>query len=405
MRSERELENPYLRRGARPLRLVQFTRSFHLGGTETQVLELLRGLSSRCHTQVCVLQAGGHLLEGVRALGHAPEAFPLNGSLLQANTALQVGRLARWLRRQQVELVHVHDFYSTVLAVPACRIAGVKVVVGRLDLSHWQGPARSTVQAQLTALADHVVANAEAVRSHLVAHEHLPAERVSVIPNGLDLTRFDALAAAGLQAPLPQLRGEPVVVHVANMSHPVKRQEDLLQALGVLQRAGTRLQALLVGDGARRPELERLSAQLGLRERVHFLGHRRDVPALYARATFGVLCSAAEGLSNAVMEGMAAGLPMVVTRVGGNPELVEDGRRGLVVSPGQPRELAGAFASLLADPARCRALGAAARRYVQRELSLEQLVRRHEALYSQLLRGRPTRPLYQGACNGVQGPA
>ncbi len=404
MRSERATET-----GARPLRLVQFTRSFHLGGTEVQVLELLRGLSPSYHVQVCVLQAGGQPLDGVRALGHAPEAFPLNGSLMQANTALQVGRLARWLRRQQVELVHVHDFYSTMLAVPACRLAGVKVVVGRLDLSHWQGPARRAVHTRLTALADHVVTNAEAIRAQLLTEEHLPPERVSVIHNGLDLPRFDVRAAAGLQAPLPELQGEPAVVHVANMNHPVKRQEDLLQALGVLQRRGTRLHALLVGDGPRRPELERLSARLGLESQVHFLGHRRDVPALYARARFGVLCSSAEGLSNAVMEGRAAGLAMVVTRVGGNPELVEDGRRGLVVEPQQPRQLADAFERLLADPARCRTLGAAARRFVQRQLSLEQLVQRHEALYQRVARGdgagQGARPLYRGACNGVQGHA
>jgi L-malate glycosyltransferase len=410
MRSEGAREDRQLPAAREPpLRLVQFTRSFHLGGTGVQVLELLRGLSPRCHTQVCVLQAGGHLLQSVRELGHAPEAFPLHGSLVQANTGLQVARLARWLRRQQVELVHVHDFYSTVLAVPACRLAGVKVLVGRLDLAHWQGPARRAVHARLTRLADHVVANAEAIRTQLLTEEGLPPERVSVIPNGLDLSRFDARVAAGLQGPLPDLRGEPAVVHVANMSHPVKRQEDLLQALGVLQRQGTRLQALLVGDGARRPGLERLSAQLGLQAQVHFLGHRRDVPALCALARFGVLCSSAEGLSNAVMEGMAAGLPMVVTRVGGNPELVEDGLRGLVVEPGQPHQLARAFARLLADPALCRTLGAEARRFVQAELSLGQLVRRHEALYARVMRdarvGQGACLPYRGACNGVQGRA
>jgi len=396
MRSERTLQ-----RQERPLRLVQFTRSFHLGGTEVQVLELLRGLSPRCQLQVCVLQAGGQLLESVRELGHMPEAFPLNGSLMQANTALQVGRLARWLRRQQVELVHVHDFYSTVLAVPACRLAGVKVVVGRLDLSHWQGPARRALHTRLTALADHVVANAEAIRAQLVDEERLAPERVSVIHNGLDLARFDARAAAGPLAPLPDTRGEPCVLHVANMSHPVKRQEDLLQAVGLLKRAGTRLHALLVGDGERRPGLEQLGARLGLQDQLHFLGHRRDVPALYARASFGVLCSEAEGLSNAVMEGLAAGRAMVVTRVGGNPDLVADGRRGWVVEPRQPRQLADAFSRLLADPASCRTLGAAGRRFVQRELTLERLVQRHEALYERVLRG-PSSP---GACNGVQGRA
>ncbi|MBF5041213.1 glycosyltransferase [Aggregicoccus sp. 17bor-14] len=372
----------------RPLRLVQFTRSFHLGGTEVQVVELLRGLPAHYRTQVCVLQEGGALLPAVRALGHAPEAFPLQGSLAQANTALQVARLARWLRRQRVELVHVHDFYSSALAVPACRLAGVKAIVGRLDLSHWQGPARRALHAHLTGLAHHVVVNAEAIRTQLLSEEGLAPDRVSVIHNGLDLPRFDARSAAGLQAPLPDTGGAPWLLHVANMNHPVKRQEDLFHALALLARRGTVLHALLVGDGPRRPELERLCEQRGLRRQVHFLGFRQDVPALYARAAFGVLCSSAEGLSNAVMEGLAAGRAMVVTRVGGNPELVLHGARGLVVEPCRPEQLADAFLQLLSDPVRAEALGAAGRRFVERELTLAEMVRRHDALYRRVVGGK-----------------
>ncbi|HSP79823.1 MAG TPA: glycosyltransferase, partial [Myxococcaceae bacterium] len=216
----------------------------------------------------------------------------------------------------------------------------------------------------------------------------LPEERVSVIPNGLDVGRFDARARAGLEAPLPDTRGAPVVVHVANMNHPVKRQEDLLHALALLRSEGHVLHAFLVGDGPRRPELERRVERLGMADRVHFLRHRKDVPAVYARADFGVLCSSAEGLSNAVMEGMAAGRPMVVTAVGGNPELVADGQRGLVVPPRQPSALAGAFRLLLKDRSRGQRMGEAARAFVERELSLERMVRRHDALYRRVARGR-----------------
>jgi glycosyltransferase involved in cell wall biosynthesis len=178
-----------------------------------------------------------------------------------------------------------------------------------------------------------------------------------------------------------------VVVHVANMNHPVKRQEDLLQALAMLRREGRVLHAFLVGDGPRRLELERLAAELGVADTVHFLRHRTDVPALYARADFGVLCSSAEGMSNAVMEGMAAGLPMVVTRVGGNPELVADGERGLVVPPHEPTALCAAFRRLLEDRELGRRMGAEARAFVERELSLERMVRRHDAVYRRVTRG------------------
>ncbi|HEX8438286.1 glycosyltransferase [Archangium sp.] len=370
-----------------PLRLLQFTKSFHIGGTEVQVVELLRGLPASYRVQLAVLQDEGPLMGAVRQLGHVPEVFPLKGSLARPNSAMQVARLASWLRRERVELVHAHDFYSTMLVVPAAKLAGTKVIVGRLDLAHWHGKARRAVLQGLTQLADHVVANAEAIRRMLVEEEGMSADKVSVIPNGLDVARFDARVREGLKAPLPDTRGAPVVVHVANMNHPVKRQEDLLRALAMVRLKGLVLHAFLVGDGPRRPELERMAKELGLTDTVHFLGHRADVPALYARADFGVLCSTAEGMSNAVMEGMAAGLPMVVTRVGGNPELVADGERGLVVPPLQPQAMSEAFQRLLKDRELGRRMGAEARAFVERELSLERLVRRHDAVYRRVTRG------------------
>jgi L-malate glycosyltransferase len=371
-----------------PLRLVQFTKSFHIGGTEVQVVELLRGLPSTYRVQMAVLQDAGPLLGTVKRLGFEPEVFPLNGSLARPNSVKQVARLAQWLLLNRVQLVHVHDFYSTMLVVPAAKLAGTKVIVGRLDLAHWHGKARRLLLQGLTRMADHVVANAEAIRHMLVEEEGLSPERVTVIPNGLDLARFRSRVREGLNAPLPDTKGAPVVVHVANMNHPVKRQEDLLRALGRVRARGQTLHAFLVGDGPRRAELERLAGTLGLTDSVHFLGHRTDVPALYAKADMGVLCSTAEGMSNAVMEGMAAGLPMVVTRVGGNPELVADGERGLVVPPLQPEALSEAFLKLLGDRELGRRMGAHARAFVEHELSLERLVRRHDAMYRKVTQGR-----------------
>src|SRR5205085_2782619 len=107
-----------------------------------------------------------------------------------------------------------HDFYSTLLAVPAARLAGAKTVVGRLDLLHWHGRWRAAGLRQLTRMADHVIANAEAVKRFVIEHEQTPEEKLSVIRNGLDLARFDALRAEPLQAPLPDTRGQPFVLHL-----------------------------------------------------------------------------------------------------------------------------------------------------------------------------------------------
>ncbi|MHB8872976.1 MAG: glycosyltransferase [Myxococcaceae bacterium] len=374
-----------LRTEPTPIRLVEFTKAFWLGGTEYQVIELLRGLGTRYDVRVAVLDEVGQLIEEVWRLGKLPRSFPLGGSYLSANTLKQIARMAWWLRHTRAELVHVHDFYSTLVAVPAARLARVKVVVGRLDLLHWHGPTRAAVLGVLTRAADAVIVNALAVRGSCLAQGVAP-ERITLIRNGIDLPRFDARARLPLEGPVPDVGGAPLAVLVANMSHEVKRQEDFLRALSLVRPKVGPVHAYLVGDGSRRGELEALARGLGLLGLAHFLGFRKDTPAIQARATFGVLCSAQEGLSNAVIEGMAARLPMIVTRVGGNPELVTDGERGVVVEPKQPEQLARAMVELLTDRGAARRMGEAGREYVEKELTLEALVENHDRLYRRLAR-------------------
>jgi len=370
-----------------PIRVVQFTNSFYLGGTEGQAVELLRGLPRRYRIGLAVLNEAGPLLETVRGLGHVPRAFPPRGSLVHPNSALQVARCASWLRREQVELVHAHDFFSTLIAVPAAKLARCKVVVGRLDLAHWQGRAQRAVLTLMTRLADHVIANAQAIRSMLIDQENVQPGRISVIHNGIDLARFDQRLKSGISAPLPHTGEDAVALLVANMNHPVKRQEDFLVALAHARAQGEPLQGFLVGDGPRRSELEQLARELRLEGAAHFLGHRTDVPALCAAATLGVLCSTAEGLSNAIIEGMAARLPMVVTKAGGNPELISHGERGLLVPPEQPFDLSSAMSWILANRAAAREMGTAARRFVESKLTVARLVQDHDQLYERLARG------------------
>jgi glycosyltransferase involved in cell wall biosynthesis len=365
-------------------RLVEATKAFYLGGTETQVLALLRGLQG-WEVRTAVVWRKGPLLEQVRALGHEPEEFPLGDSALRWKTARQIARMSQWLRRQRAQLVHVHDFYATLLAVPAARLAGIPVVVSRLDQLHWPGPAQRLALVALTRLAVQVVVNAQAVAEQLFRDEHLPAERITVVHNGLDLIRFDAALASGLQAPLPD-DGRPAIALVANMNHPVKRQEDALEALALLARRGIEAQLWLVGDGPLRPALELRAAALGVSERAHFLGHRLDIPAVLARAAVGISCSSAEGLSNAIMESMAARLPVVATAVGGSPELVEDRVTGRLVPPAAPASLAEALGELIASERIARQMGSAGREVIARRFSLERMVEGHDAVYRRVLK-------------------
>jgi glycosyltransferase involved in cell wall biosynthesis len=166
------------------------------------------------------------------------------------------------------------------------------------------------------------------------------------------------------------------------MDDPARGEEDLLEALVLARRRVPGLRALMVGDGPRRVELETRSRALGLAEAVHFVGYRPDVPAVLARGAVGVRCTReAEGVSRAVLEAMAARLPLVVTDVGANPELVADTERGLVVPPASPEALADALVRVLEDRRSALRRADRARAFVAERLSVARMAAEHEALY------------------------
>jgi glycosyltransferase involved in cell wall biosynthesis len=188
-----------------------------------------------------------------------------------------------------------------------------------------------------------------------------------------------------LEKEVPHSR--PTVVMIGNL-HPVKGHFDLVEAIALLKPQFPDLLVLCAGEGPMRPVIEQQIAHHGLRETMLLLGHRLDVPPLLSRAQVAVLPSHAEGMSNALIEAMAASLPVVATAVGGNVELVVEassGASGHLVPPHKPAQLAERLAGLLRDPQRCRALGAAGRKRVEAELTLEAMTRRIGELYRALL--------------------
>lgn len=382
-----------------PVRILVLQNRFRLGGQERQALLHLAALDrARWEPVVRCLRLEGELLPDLARLGLAPRALGVE-SLARPAAAFAVARLAAELRRERVALLHAQDFYADVLGVAAARLAGVPAVVTRVDLLHHLDAPRRLMLRVASRLADRVVVNALAVRARCLADGVAP-ERVALVRNGLDLAAFDRAAAAPPAAPGPE---GPRVVNVANMHHPVKGQEDLLAAFREVARAAPRARLLLVGDGARRPALEALARRLGLAGRVDFAGQRRDVPALLARAAVVVSASHAEGLSNAVLEGMAARRPVVATAVGGTPEVVRDGETGCLVPPRAPAALAARVVGLLRDPGLSRRLGEAGRAAVERACSVERMERAFDALYQEVLAARgaaPGRPSPERAVAG-----
>jgi L-malate glycosyltransferase len=359
-----------------------------IGGSERQFVERLRAHPRGFSPVVACLRAGGALLEQVRALGHEPAVFPVTG-LVTPRVVLPLAKLAAFARSRNVRIVHSTEFTSNLVAVPVARLSGAKSIVCRADVGHLRpgfGVWHRRAEALGARLADAVSANAEAVRRVCIEEEGCAPERVAMVRNGIDLARFDSLAAQPLQGPLPE--GGPLVALVGNL-WPVKGHRILVEAAALLHRRLPQAKIVCVGEGPERTFLERRIAELGLSDSVFLLGHRLDVPALLTRAQAAVLCSSAEGLSNAIIEAMTARLPVVATDVGGNSELVRPGENGWLVPYGDPDALASALFEALSDAERARRMGRRGRERVEAELTLERMRETHEDLYRRVL-GQPS---------------
>ncbi len=379
------------------IRVLQFVTNFWPGGTERHVTNLVAGLAaSEFEVHVaCFLREGpflGQLLEQAASVSE----FPIR-RLLSPGTLRQQVRLARYLRERGIELVHSYGFYPNVFAVPAARWAGVPAVASIRDTGDHLAPWRRRFQKRVCRLAHHVLANAEAVRSRLVEDGH-DRRGISVIHNGIALERFRPEPASDrVREGLGLKAGAKVVAVLARLSG-VKGLEYFLEAAALLVPRFPEARFLIVGESAAqdpqgrpyRVGLEEQSARLGLSGRVVFAGFRDDIPKVLSLVTVSVLPSLSEGLSNTVLESMAAGVPVVATAVGGNPEMVREGVTGLLVPPRDPRSLAAAIERILRDPALGRRLGSAGRQSATENFSLQSMAQKTASLYRSLLAG--TRP-------------
>jgi glycosyltransferase involved in cell wall biosynthesis len=379
---------------SQPVKVLVFQNRFRLGGQERQTVLNVRTMDrSRFEPVVACIHMDGEHLADLAADGIRPVVFDLGRSMLRPNTALLVARVARFLRANGIALVHAQDLYTNVIGAAAARLAGVPSVVTRVDLNHAVTGYKRPVLTWVSRMADRVLVNAVCIRD-LAIREGVEPDRIVVVRNGVDLDAFDRAAAADPEAPAPEPGG---IVSVANMHHPVKGQTDLLMAMKEVLRVRPDAHLVLVGDGVRRPHLERSARQLGISERCHFVGHRFDAPAIVARAAIGVSSSYAEGISNAILEAMAARLPMVATAVGGTLELVREGANGYLVPPGAPAALARRLLDVLARPAHGRRMGERGRRIVETEFAVAQMRTSYDALYEDLTGLKVPRIMYGAA--------
>ncbi len=381
----------------RPIKVLYVIGTLDVGGTERQLVELVTRLDPQAFIPVVFcLSSGGALEAPLKAGGIRVQVVGFRGFRHSAGVAFawrlpammaELIRLVRLIRAEAPDVVHGLLFWAYVIGAFTARAAGVPVVIaGRRSLGIFKAakPHYRFLEQLANRMTDLVIANSEAVRRDAIREEGLPGDKVVVIPNGLDLERFAAAPDDALRRSLGVPDRRPIVGVVANFIH-YKGHRDFLQAWADVVKEFPRAAALLVGEGPLRAECEAQVAALRLDESVRFLGSRDDVPALLALMDLVAHPSLEEGFSNAILEAMAAGKPVVAANVGGNPEAVVDGETGLLVPPRDSAALAGAILRLLRHPEEAARLGEAGRRRVAEHFLISSTVQRYEAVYERLV--------------------
>ncbi len=368
------------------MKVLFFVDRLDLGGTETQMVQLATRLDPRRYeVTVAYMEGDAPLKPNLVQSGLRVIEFPKRGSLISFRSARQFLRLARFIRREKFEVVHSHDLWANLVAVPAARLARAPVIISsQRDLAHlaWYTPSRTKVIRRIHRMATRVIANSAAVADMLVNEFRIPADRVRVMRNGVDLSRFKKRTGPRA-APLDQLDPDAkILLTVANMHSAVKGHYDLIEAARNICPVFPGVRFVLAGDGVERPKIEEAVRSAGMEKNFIFLGQRADVPELLASADIFVLPSRAEGLPNAALEAMAAGLPVVATRVGGIPEIIENGVSGLLVPPQDSASLARALLRVLGDPEFAARLAAASLERACSEFSFERAVAQLEEIYA-----------------------
>lgn len=353
-----------------PVPVAILLTSFDPGGTERQMIELIRRLDpARWQVHVACLHRRGEWLGRVEEVAAVTE-FPVQ-NFHSADTFRQMRAFAQWCRDRRIAIVHTSELQSNIFGLPAAALGNVPVRIGnRRELNPDRTAAQIALQRAAYSFAHKVVANSHAAAERL-RYEHVPARKIAVVPNGIDFS---------LYTPVPARAALRKILMVASLRSDRGREVLVDAAIDVLHRFPDAAFEC-VGGGPELPALQRRAAELGLSAAFTFPGHCEDIPARLANADIFVLPSRSEAFPNALLEAMAAGLPVVASGVGGVLELVEDGRTGLVVVPGEPELLADALCLVMQTPGLGARLGTAARARVEPRYSFDRMVAGFEHVY------------------------
>jgi glycosyltransferase involved in cell wall biosynthesis len=359
-----------------PVNILYMIDSLDHGGTERQLVELIRNIDrSRFRPHLCTLKASNRLYDELDVPKilldfvsfHHPSIF---GNLL---------RLSGFVRKNRIQIIQTFFQDPFLLAAMVKPFHRVKLVGSFRDLGFWRTPAETRKMHLAYPFFSGFIANSQAVKDHFVKTDGLKPDRIEVIYNGFD---FDGIPD---DQPCKKADDPPVVGIVANLCRPVKRVHDFIHAAALVRKEAPRTRFVVVGDGYLRKELETLADSLGLGCSIRFTGRINNPLDVIRMFDIGVITSETEGFCNAIVEYMACGVTVVATNAGGNPELVEEGENGFLIPVGHAEILSERIVALLADKAFRSRIGEHNREKIRRDFSWPAALELQSRCYERLV--------------------
>ncbi len=358
------------------------TRELGIGGTERQLCEIAKALDrSQFEPHAGCFHSQGFRADELHAAGVPILHLPVR-SFIRPGVLRGAWQLRSYMRAHRIALVHTFDVPMNQFGVPAARALGSAVVLASQRAHRDLVSSWSRRLLRITDfLADGIVVNSLAVRRQLIEEERVPSRKIHLCYNAIDTTRF----FPGPRSLPPALSGAPLVIGVVCALRPEKGLPTLVEAFAQVHRAHPGTKLVIVGDGPMLPDLKARSRALEIDRACHFEPATAAVTTWLRAIDIFVLPSLSEALSNSLMEAMACGCCVVASRTGGNPELIDEGRTGLLFAPGDAAGLAECLTRLASGPGLRERLATGAAAYI-RKFSIEASVRRMEEIYNTFLR-------------------
>lgn len=346
-------------------------------GTEGQLYQLINGLDRTRFSPELLVFGESEYLES----GSFPCPYKVLGTtrISSPNTWFKLIRFARLFRRNGGRVAHIFFNDPSVICPPIFRIFGIRCIISRRDMGYWYTSFYILALQISSRIVSAAIVNSRAVKNITIEREPIPSSKVHIIYNGY----ADDPNINSSPIELEKLRSDgekSVLLGIVANIRPIKRIEDVVLALASLTSKGYSVGLAVIGDGD--PTLlERLAYEHGIHDRVCFLGRRNDVKACLAAIDIGVLCSESEGFSNTIIEYMQAGLPVVCSDVGGNPEAIHHGESGFLYSMGCVDELVTYLEMLITSPDLRREIGRKAYESASSRFSVGAMIEAHERIY------------------------